>query len=109
VKLVAAARSLILFNSASLWHSGTLNYSLGLRLAVTACLAPRGAEPGAAELSAIGVAKPTGGRRTRGVTAALRWMGRGARPGFCGSFRAALPGPRPSQPVTAGTARTGLC
>jgi hypothetical protein len=42
VKLVTPARSLILFNSASLWHSGTLNYSLGLRLAVTACLATVG-------------------------------------------------------------------
>jgi hypothetical protein len=35
VKLIAPAGSLILFNSASLWHSGTLNYSPGLRLAVT--------------------------------------------------------------------------
>ena len=40
VRLVAPAGSLILFNSASLWHSGTLNYSPGLRLAVTAYLAP---------------------------------------------------------------------
>ena len=38
VKLVAPAGSLILFNSASLWHSGTLNYSPGLRLAVTTYL-----------------------------------------------------------------------
>ena len=38
VKLIAPAGSLILFNSASLWHFGTLNYSPGLRLAVTACL-----------------------------------------------------------------------
>jgi ectoine hydroxylase-related dioxygenase (phytanoyl-CoA dioxygenase family) len=38
VKLIAAAGSLILFNSASLWHSGTLNYSPGLRLAVTTYL-----------------------------------------------------------------------
>ena len=29
---------MILFNSASLWHSGTLNYSPGLRLAVTTYL-----------------------------------------------------------------------
>jgi hypothetical protein len=43
VKLTAPAGSLILFNSASLWHSGTLNYSPGLRLAVTAYLsAPTG-------------------------------------------------------------------
>ncbi len=40
VKLIAPAGSLILFNSASLWHSGTLNYSPGLRLAVTAYLGP---------------------------------------------------------------------
>jgi hypothetical protein len=38
VKLIAPAGSLILFNSASLWHSGTLNYSPGLRLAVTTYL-----------------------------------------------------------------------
>jgi hypothetical protein len=44
VKLIAPAGSLILFNSASLWHSGTLNYSPGLRLAVTAYLStPEGA------------------------------------------------------------------
>jgi ectoine hydroxylase-related dioxygenase (phytanoyl-CoA dioxygenase family) len=40
VRLIAPAGSLILFNSASLWHSGTLNYSPGPRLAVTAYLAP---------------------------------------------------------------------
>ena len=38
VKLIAPAGSLILFNSASLWHSGTLNYSPGLRLAATTYL-----------------------------------------------------------------------
>ena len=38
VKLIAPAGSMILFNSASLWHSGTLNYSPGLRLAVTTYL-----------------------------------------------------------------------
>jgi phytanoyl-CoA dioxygenase PhyH len=49
VKLIAPAGSLILFNSASLWHSGTLNYSPGLRLAATAYLsAPAKAQPGAA-------------------------------------------------------------
>ena len=47
VKLIAPAGSLILFNSASLWHSGTLNYSPGLRLAVTTCLSgPAAAAPG---------------------------------------------------------------
>ncbi len=40
VKLIAPAGSLILFKSASLWHSGTLNYSPELRLAVTAHLGP---------------------------------------------------------------------
>lgn len=40
VKLIAPAGSLILFNSASLWHSGTLNYSPEPRLAVTAYLSP---------------------------------------------------------------------
>jgi hypothetical protein len=49
VKLIAPAGSLILFNSASLWHSGTLNYSPGLRLAVTTYLtAPATARSGAA-------------------------------------------------------------
>jgi ectoine hydroxylase-related dioxygenase (phytanoyl-CoA dioxygenase family) len=38
VKLLAPAGSLILFNSASLWHSGTLNYSPEPRLAMTAYL-----------------------------------------------------------------------
>ena len=38
VRLIAPAGSLILFNSASLWHSGTMNYSPGLRLAVTTYL-----------------------------------------------------------------------
>jgi ectoine hydroxylase-related dioxygenase (phytanoyl-CoA dioxygenase family) len=48
VRLIAPAGSVILFNSASLWHSGTLNYSPGLRLAVTAYLsAPAMAQPGA--------------------------------------------------------------
>ena len=40
VKLVAPAGSVILFNSAALWHSGTLNYSPAPRLAVTAYYAP---------------------------------------------------------------------
>jgi ectoine hydroxylase-related dioxygenase (phytanoyl-CoA dioxygenase family) len=38
VKLVAPAGSLILFNNADLWHSGTFNYSPAPRLAVTAAL-----------------------------------------------------------------------
>jgi hypothetical protein len=43
----APAGSMILFNSASLWHSGTLNYSPGLRLAVTTYLSgPAAAAPG---------------------------------------------------------------
>jgi ectoine hydroxylase-related dioxygenase (phytanoyl-CoA dioxygenase family) len=40
VKLTAPAGSVILFNSAGLWHSGTFNYSTGPRLAVTAGFAP---------------------------------------------------------------------
>ncbi len=52
MRLIAPAGSLILFNSASLWHSGTLNYSPGLRLAVTAYLsAPATAQPGAVSQS----------------------------------------------------------
>jgi hypothetical protein len=39
-RLIAPAGSLILFNSASLWHSGTLNYSPDLRLALTTYLCP---------------------------------------------------------------------
>ena len=40
VKIVAPAGSVILFNSADLWHSGTLNYSPVPRLAVTAGFGP---------------------------------------------------------------------
>jgi hypothetical protein len=35
------AGSLILFNAADIWHSGTFNYSPGPRLAVTANFDPR--------------------------------------------------------------------
>jgi ectoine hydroxylase-related dioxygenase (phytanoyl-CoA dioxygenase family) len=45
VKLAAPAGSLILFNSASLWHSGTLNYSPAPRLAVSAYLRPPATQP----------------------------------------------------------------
>lgn len=38
VKVVASAGSVILFNGADLWHSGTFNYSPVPRLAVTAAL-----------------------------------------------------------------------
>jgi hypothetical protein len=38
VKLVAPAGSVIVFNGADLWHSGTFNYSPSPRLAVTAAL-----------------------------------------------------------------------
>jgi len=44
VKVVAAAGSVILFNGADLWHSGTFNYSPVPRLAVTAALV-RGCAP----------------------------------------------------------------
>jgi Phytanoyl-CoA dioxygenase (PhyH) len=40
VKIVAPAGSVILFNSADLWHSGTLNYSPAPRMAVTAGFNP---------------------------------------------------------------------
>jgi ectoine hydroxylase-related dioxygenase (phytanoyl-CoA dioxygenase family) len=40
VKIVASAGSVILFNSADLWHSGTHNYSPAPRLAVTAGFGP---------------------------------------------------------------------
>jgi ectoine hydroxylase-related dioxygenase (phytanoyl-CoA dioxygenase family) len=36
MKVVAPAGSVILFNNADLWHSGTFNYSPAPRLAVTA-------------------------------------------------------------------------
>ena len=45
VKLTAPAGSVILFNSAGLWHSGTVNYSTGPRLAVTAGFAPAAPSP----------------------------------------------------------------
>ena len=38
VKIIAPAGSVILFNNADLWHSGTFNYSPAPRLAVTAAL-----------------------------------------------------------------------
>ena len=40
VKIMAPAGSVIMFNSADLWHSGTLNYSQAPRLAVTAGFSP---------------------------------------------------------------------
>jgi ectoine hydroxylase-related dioxygenase (phytanoyl-CoA dioxygenase family) len=40
IRIVAPAGSLILFNGADLWHSGTLNYSPEVRLAVTAGFRP---------------------------------------------------------------------
>jgi ectoine hydroxylase-related dioxygenase (phytanoyl-CoA dioxygenase family) len=39
VKIVAPAGSVILFNGADLWHSGTFNYSTQPRLAATASFA----------------------------------------------------------------------
>ena len=44
VKVVAPAGSVVLFNNADLWHSGTFNYSPAPRLAVTASLL-RGSAP----------------------------------------------------------------
>jgi ectoine hydroxylase-related dioxygenase (phytanoyl-CoA dioxygenase family) len=43
VKVVAPAGSVIFFNNADLWHSGTFNYSPAPRLAVTATLRRGGA------------------------------------------------------------------
>ncbi len=40
VKIIAPAGSVILFNSADLWHSGTFNYTPAARLALTAHFAP---------------------------------------------------------------------
>jgi ectoine hydroxylase-related dioxygenase (phytanoyl-CoA dioxygenase family) len=40
VKIVVPAGSVILFNAADLWHSGTFNYSPAPRLAVTANFNP---------------------------------------------------------------------
>jgi hypothetical protein len=40
VKIIAPAGSVVLFNSADLWHSGTFNYSPEPRLAVTAGFSP---------------------------------------------------------------------
>jgi hypothetical protein len=40
VKIVAPSGSVIMFNSADLWHSGTFNYSPAPRLAVTAGFGP---------------------------------------------------------------------
>jgi len=40
VRIIAPAGSLILFNGADLWHSGTQNQSPAARLAVTARFAP---------------------------------------------------------------------
>ena len=37
---MAPAGSVIMFNSADLWHSGTFNYSPAPRLAVTAGFSP---------------------------------------------------------------------
>jgi hypothetical protein len=45
VKIVAPAGSVIMFNSADLWHSGTFNYSPAPRLAVTAGFDPGGSRP----------------------------------------------------------------
>jgi ectoine hydroxylase-related dioxygenase (phytanoyl-CoA dioxygenase family) len=50
VKIVAPAGSVIMFNSADLWHSGTFNYSPAPRLAVTVGFSPgdpRRRHPGA--------------------------------------------------------------
>jgi hypothetical protein len=40
VKILAPPGSVIFFNGADLWHSGTFNYTPAARLALTACFAP---------------------------------------------------------------------
>jgi ectoine hydroxylase-related dioxygenase (phytanoyl-CoA dioxygenase family) len=73
VKLIAPAGSLILFNSASLWHSGTLNYSPGLRLAVTTYLNA----PAAARLRPpIWAAMADVGARSRSLACEDPWRDR---------------------------------
>jgi phytanoyl-CoA dioxygenase PhyH len=45
VKIVAPAGSVIMFNSADLWHSGTFNYSPSPRLAITVGFSPGHSPP----------------------------------------------------------------
>ena len=40
VKIIAPTGSVILFNSAALWHSGTFNYTPAARLGLTVHFAP---------------------------------------------------------------------
>jgi ectoine hydroxylase-related dioxygenase (phytanoyl-CoA dioxygenase family) len=51
VKIIAPAGSVILFNSASLWHSGTFNYTPAARLGLTAYFNP--GSPGSCRSSAM--------------------------------------------------------
>jgi hypothetical protein len=60
VKIIAPAGSVILFNAADLWHSGTFNYTPAARLALTAHF-----DPGAGDLPSAEVAT--------GETALLLW------------------------------------
>jgi ectoine hydroxylase-related dioxygenase (phytanoyl-CoA dioxygenase family) len=46
VKIIAPAGSVILFNSAALWHSGTFNYTPAARLGLTVHFAPGPGERG---------------------------------------------------------------
>lgn len=63
VKIVAPAGSVILFNSADLWHSGTHNYSPAPRLAVTAGFNPDSPLPGEGPPSLRRVTLPGSGVR----------------------------------------------
>jgi ectoine hydroxylase-related dioxygenase (phytanoyl-CoA dioxygenase family) len=57
VKIIAPAGSVILFNAADLWHSGTFNYTPAARLALTVHIDPGHGRSGRAAGSA---ASPAG-------------------------------------------------
>lgn len=61
VKIVAPAGSVIVFNSAALWHSGTFNYSPAPRLAVTAGFGPARAPWPGPVMPTVVWAHPEGG------------------------------------------------
>ena len=78
VKVIAPAGSVVLFNNADLWHSGTFNYSPAPRLAVTAALL-RGRAP-------VDEASPAGSALTaRSPVATWHRRTRGTSTGSCGT------------------------
>jgi len=58
VKIIAPAGSVILFNAADLWHSGTFNYTPAARLALTVHIDP--GQPPAGQAAAPGAAPAAG-------------------------------------------------